>query len=90
MFASKKSIEGYTCAQLFVGKSSKYTAVYGMRSEDQGTEALQDFIRDVGAPYNIHSDNSKMQTSNAWKDILRQYNISQTTTEPYHPHNSSV
>ena len=37
MFASKKSIEGYTCAQLFVGKSSKYTAVYGMRLEDQGT-----------------------------------------------------
>ena len=85
MYASKKSIEGYTCAQLFVGKSSKYTKVYGMHQEAQGIDALQDFIRDVGAPYNIHSDNSKMQTSNAWKDVLRHYNISQTTTEPYHP-----
>ena len=56
-----------------------------MRSEDQGVESLQDFIRDVGATCNIHSDNSKMQTSNAWKEILRQYNISASTTEPYNP-----
>ena len=27
-----------------------------------------------------------MQTSKIWTDILRKYNISSTTTEPYHPH----
>ena len=56
-----------------------------MRTESQGTTTLQDFIRDVGAPYHMHNDNSKMQTSKAWKDILRQYNISASTTEPHHP-----
>ena len=85
LFASVKSLEGYTCAQLFVGKESKYTKVYGMRTESQGCDTLQDFIRDVGSPYNIHNNNSKMQTSKVWHEILRTYNITQTTTEPYSP-----
>jgi len=46
---------------------------------------LEKFITDIGAPYKIMSDNAKMKTSRAWKDILRKYNISIHTTEPYHP-----
>ena len=33
---------------------------YGLKSESQGFEALKDFIREVGAPYHIMNDNSKM------------------------------
>ena len=86
LFSSITGIGGTTCAQIFVGKESEYNRVYGMHSESQGSTALETFITEVGAPYNLHSDNAKMQTSKIWIDILRKYNISSTTTEPYHPH----
>ena len=84
-FSETKSIEGKTSAQIFVGKRSSYTRVYGMRSEREAPTALSDFVRDVGAPYGIHSDNAKAETSRKWKDILRQYQIAESFTEPHHP-----
>ena len=84
-FASETALGGINCFQLFVGKSSLRTAVFGMQSEDQGPEALEDFIRDKGAPYVIKNDNSKMQTSKAWSKILRKYNIAEENTEPHNP-----
>ena len=56
---------------------------YGLKSESQGCEALKDFTREVGAPYHIMNDNSKMQTLKAWNDILRRYNIGDSTCEPH-------
>ena len=44
LFGSTKAFGGITCAQLFVGKESKYTAVYGMKHERDGPEAFEDFI----------------------------------------------
>ena len=43
------------------------------------------FIRKVRAPSGIHSDNSKMQTSKAWKDIFCRYCINDSTIEPHRP-----
>ena len=86
-FSSVTSISDmHTCMQIFVGsRSSMYTKVYGMRTESEGPATLEQFITDVGAPYHLLSDNAKMETSRAWKDILRKYNVSIHTTEPYHP-----
>lgn len=78
-------LTGATCAQIFVGAHSTYTAVYPMRNESHGPEILETFIANVGAPYHLMNDNAKMQTSEAWNKILRKYNISSSTTEPYHP-----
>ena len=36
LFSSVTGIGGHTCAQVFVGKSSKYGAVYGMITESEG------------------------------------------------------
>ena len=85
LFGSTKAFGGITCAQLFVGKESKYTAVYGMKHERDGPEAFEDFIRDKGAPFCIRSDNSKMQTGNKWRCLMRKYNIWSENTEPHHP-----
>ena len=78
-------LTGATCAQIFVGTHSIYTAVYPMKSESHGPDVLETFIANVGAPYHLMNDNEKMQTSEAWKKILNKYNISSTTSEPYHP-----
>ena len=85
LFGSTKAFGGITCAQLFVGKESKYTAVYGMKHERDGPEAFEDFIRDKGAPFCIWSDNSKMQTGNKWRRLMQKYNIRSENTEPHHP-----
>ena len=54
--------------------------------ESSDCEALETFIAEVWAPIHIMSDNAKMETSKAWKSILRKYSISSSTTAPYHPH----
>lgn len=84
-FSSVKALGGYLCMQLFVGVSSRFTATYGMHTESQGPQALEDFIRDYGAPFVIRSDNAKMEIGKTFTQICRKYNIKQTTTEPHHP-----
>jgi hypothetical protein len=81
---SKTSIEDYTCTQLYMGKQSHYMKVYGMRMELQGMMMLKDFIHEVGVPYHLHNNNSKMQLSEAWKEVLWKYCISNGMTEPHH------
>ena len=65
LFGSEPGIGGITCAQLFVGMTSNRVDVYAMRSESEGPEALQDYIRMVGAPATLRTDNSKMQLGKA-------------------------
>ena len=55
-----------------------------MATEIKDSQALEDFIPEVGVHYHIHSDNAQMETSKSLKAILREYNISCSTTEPYH------
>ncbi|HEY9706867.1 MAG TPA: hypothetical protein V6D48_01550 [Oculatellaceae cyanobacterium] len=43
-FSSEKALGGFICAQLFVGKSSTFTEIYGMKDKSQMPETLQDFI----------------------------------------------
>ena len=70
---------------MFVGKTSRRGVVYGMSSEKQGHEALEQFIAEHGAPFHMRSDNAQMETSKKWKETYRRYNISSGTTEPHHP-----
>ena len=83
-FSSVTGIGGHNCAQVFVGRNTKYGAVYGLASEHHGNEALEQFIADHGAPFHIRSDNAQMELSKNWRSILRKYNISSSTTEPHH------
>ena len=85
-FSSVAALGGFECVQLFVGVTSKFTAVYAMHNEAQGSIALEDFIRDYGAPYHLVSDNSKMQHGKLFTSVCRKYNISQSWVEPHHQH----
>ena len=70
MFSSIPGLGGITCAQLFCGRKSKFTKMYGIRTESEGPDALLDFMRDNGAPQALCSDNSKVQTGQAFQNIL--------------------
>jgi hypothetical protein len=84
-FFQVTSYEGYNCSQAFVGIKSKRSFIYGMVSENSGPEALLEFFREIGVPLSIRRDNSKMQASQAWNDIMRKYNCKDEFTEPYNP-----
>ena len=85
-FSSEKALGGYTCAQIYVGKTSTFTVIYGMKSENQMVETFQDFIRQYGAPTGLFSDNAKSKTGKAIKDIQRHYAIKDLQSEARHQH----
>ena len=85
LFSSHGGIGGLHCAQLFCGNKSHFTSIHGMKSESEGPDALEDFIRVTGAPPVLRNDNAKMQTGTRWHEVLRKYCIAEQTTEPYHP-----
>src|SRR5688500_15736385 len=85
-FSSEKALGGFTMAQLYVGKTSTFCKIYGMKSKNQFSETLQDFIRQWGAPSGLMSDSAKDETSKAVKDILRMYNIKDMQSETNHQH----
>ena len=84
-YASVKNITGETCCQIFVGMKSYFTYIIGMKTESEGPSALKSFIRQIGAPFALRNDNSKMQTGTAFMDVCNFYNIGTETTEPYIP-----
>ena len=81
-FAEEKALGGATCAQIFCGMSSYYTWLKGMKTESEGPNAFRDFIRQVGVPFSLRNDNSKMQTGKSFMDICNVYTIGTETTEP--------
>ena len=85
-FSSEKALGGFSCAQLYVRKTSTFCEIYGMKRAEQMPETLQDFIRQWGAPSGLFSDSAVLETSKAVKDILRHCCIKDMQSEPNHQH----
>ena len=70
-FSTVKSIRNFLCVQLFVYSLSDFIYIKPMNKESQSHSALQDSIRDVGAPQEMFTDNSKTQKGKQWTKTLR-------------------
>jgi hypothetical protein len=83
-FSNQVSVSGNKCCQLFVSKFgfAKFTP---MKLKSEAGYALQDFIREVGIPTQIHTDNAKELTLGVWKQTCRDANILMTQTEKGSP-----
>ena len=57
-----------------------------MKTESEGPQAYEDFIREEGCPTLLRRDNSKMQTGDDFTSINRHFCVKDGYTEPYHPH----
>ena len=62
------------------------TDVYGMKTEKQFVNTLQDIIQHCGAPTKLISDHDNLETSSKVKDILRYLMIPNCQSEPYCQH----
>ena len=78
--------DGSKIAQIFVGTKSLVSDVFGMKTEKQFINTLQDIIRSRGAPTKLVSDNAQLEISNKVKDILRHLFIDDWQSEPYYQH----
>jgi hypothetical protein len=82
-FSSVKSIHGYKCVQLFVHRASDYLFVRCMQREAHSHGAYQDFVREIGAPELIVTDNSQTQTGKKWEATSRSIITKQRKFEPH-------
>jgi len=81
---------GVQMLQLYVGVNSHYIAVYPMKAKSNMPNTLKDYIRDIGAPDALFSDNAAEEVSALVVDILRHYNIVQQLSEGYHQHQNKA
>ncbi len=82
-FASEKSIRNYTCVQLFFHVLSGYLYVRCMRREAHSHGAYQDFVRDIGAPNLLLTDNAQTQVGQKWTKTSRDNVTKQVATAPH-------
>jgi Reverse transcriptase (RNA-dependent DNA polymerase) len=77
---------GATMAQIFVGRKSLVVDIFGMTSEKQFVNTLEDIIRKRGAMDKLISDSARVEISNRVLDILRAYCIPNWQSEPNYQH----
>ena len=72
IYANTPAIDdGSTCAQLFFGTKTYVTEVYGMKTDCQFINTLEDTIHSYGAMDKLVSDRAQVEISKRVQDILR-------------------
>jgi hypothetical protein len=84
-FSNEKSIEGYRCAQVFFGMTSKILYDGGMKTESEFADVYLDFIRKYGITSALQRDNAKSEMSQHVKYIYIDLTIADQWTEPHSP-----
>src|SRR5210317_2076684 len=72
VYADTPDVEhGHVAAQFFVGTRSLVSDIYGVKTDSQFLQTLQDNVRKRGAPTKLVSDRAQAQVSKAVQDYLR-------------------
>jgi hypothetical protein len=82
-FVNEKSIEGYHCAQVFFGMTSRMLYVAGMKTELEFADVYLDFIRKCGIPSALRREYAKSEMNQRAKNIHRDLIIADQWTEPH-------
>jgi hypothetical protein len=77
---------GVKMAQFFCGRDTLLCDVYGMHSEKELPNTVEDNIRERGAPDRLLSDMAKSEMSTRILDLLRYYVVGSWYSAPYHQH----
>ena len=84
MFFDVEAIGGSRCCQFYIGRSSFYMAVHGMRTDGEFVNTFEDEIRLRGAMDGLITDRAQSEISRRVKDILRNLFIRDWQSEPHH------
>jgi hypothetical protein len=77
-------------AVLFVGINPQVTDVYGIKTDKQFVNTLEENIIQRGVPHKLISDSAKVIVSNTVQDILRTLCIISWQSEPYQQHENAA
>jgi len=84
VYADEPAIDdGSTTAVIFVGTETQVTDVYGIKTDKQFVNTLEDNIRQRGAPTKLISDRAQVEISNRVLGILRALIIGDWQSEPH-------
>ena len=88
IFAETPAVDtgGQTMAQLFIGRKSLVIDVYGMSTEKEFVNTLEDVIRKRGAMDKLVTDSARVEISRRVKDILRSLCIDDWQSEANYQH----
>ena len=79
------SIDSHKYAHV-IGNGRGFCKVYPMEHKNESIHSLDDFVKKVGIPEILISDNdSTMEGWKEWKQRIRKYGIQPKYTEPYSP-----
>jgi hypothetical protein len=82
--------DGSAAVVLFFGKYTQVTDVYGIKSDKQFVNTLEDNVIQRGAPHKLISDSAQVIVSNKVQDILRTLCIKSWQSEPYQQHQNAA
>ena len=82
--------DGSIAAVIFVGTDTQVTDVYGIKSDKQFINTLEDNITQRGAPHKLISDSAQVIIGNKVQDILRTLCIDSWQSEPYQQHQNAA
>ena len=83
-------LSGRRYLQVFTGLESGVIVVYPMKSKSEFPSAVQEFIRNYGAPIGFFTDNAPQQVSEIVKDLYRMYTIKDKQCEPHYQNQNPV
>ena len=75
--------DGSTAAVIFTGVDTQVTDLYGIKTDSQFVNTLEDNIRFRGAPNKLVSDRAQVEISKKVQDILRTLSIGAWNSEPH-------
>ncbi|KAG7345262.1 reverse transcriptase RNA-dependent DNA polymerase [Nitzschia inconspicua] len=78
--------DGSTGAQVFFGRDTHVCYIYDLKSESHFPNALQENIRQRGAPNRLVSDSATYETSKRVHVLLNDLHIGDWQSEPHHQH----
>lgn len=78
--------DGSKCAQIFVGRISLVTDIYGMKTDKEFIHTLGDNIRRRGSMSKLISDRALAEIGTKVNNILRALFIDDWQSEPHHQH----
>ena len=82
--------DGSTSAAVYSGRQSHVLDIFGMKTDKQFVNTLEDVIRDRGAPTRLLSDHAITIHSTRVLDILRTLCIGSWTSEPHRQHQNTM
>ena len=84
LFASEKSMMGFTCAQLFTDGRG-YNKFYPMKKKSDAGHSLWSFFSEVGIPQTLVTDGAKEETQGKFKQVVDDSLVQLRHTEPMSP-----